>query len=195
MHPEHTTMRQWVLDFARSTETRVEHLSLAVPPTHPEHWQETVPNTGVLQRAKIPTMCTTLKQRRMRWLGHVVCMDGCQISKNLVFSELAQWTRPTGKPQLRYKDVCNGDLKALGTDLRTREAVASEHSYWRSAVHSGLTKYEGTFVQQTTARRQLTKTRRITFDGAATEHISTQYRRDCHSRIGLTSQTKRCTRA
>ena len=80
-------------------------------------WQDKVTNNSVLERPGIPSMYTLLKQRRMRWLGHVVRMDDGRIPKDLLYGELAQGKRPTGRPQLRYKDVCKRDLKAMDIDL------------------------------------------------------------------------------
>ena len=37
-------------------------------------------------------------------------------SKDLLYGELVQGKRPTGRPQLRFKDVCKRDLKALNID-------------------------------------------------------------------------------
>ena len=38
-------------------------------------WKDKIPNNTVLERAGCTSMFTLLKQRRMRWLGHVVLMD------------------------------------------------------------------------------------------------------------------------
>ena len=64
--------------------------------------------------AGIPSLYTLLKQRRMRWLGHVTRMKDGRIPKDLLYGELATGKRPTGRPQLRFKDVCMRDLQALG---------------------------------------------------------------------------------
>ena len=34
-------------------------------------WQDKVTNYAVLEKAGIPSLHTLLKQKRMRWLGHV----------------------------------------------------------------------------------------------------------------------------
>ena len=81
-------------------------------------WQDKVTNNSVLERAEIPSS--------MHWLGHVVLMDNGRIPKDHLYRELAQGKTPTGRPQLRYKDVCMRDLKAMDIDLTTREAVASD---------------------------------------------------------------------
>ena len=46
-------------------------------------WRDKVTNNAVLERTGIPTMFTLLKQRRMRWLGHVCRMEDGRIPKDL----------------------------------------------------------------------------------------------------------------
>ena len=59
-------------------------------------WQDKIPNSTVLERARFTSMYTLLKQRRMRWLGHVVRMDDGRIPKDLMYGELARGKGPTG---------------------------------------------------------------------------------------------------
>ena len=74
----------------------------------------------------------------MRWLGHVCRMeDGC-IPKDLLYGELVTGKRPTGCPQLPYKDTCKRDLKVLGMNTDTWEAAAADRSTWKQKVHKGL---------------------------------------------------------
>ena len=68
-------------------------------------WEDKVPNTEVLSRANLPTMYTLLRQRRLRWLGHVRRMDNGRIPKDLLYGELAAGKRKTGRPQLRFKEA------------------------------------------------------------------------------------------
>ena len=78
-------------------------------------WQDKVTNKLVLKKAIIPSLYTLLKQRRItRWLGHVPRMKDGHIPKVIIYGELATGKRPTGRPQLRFKDVCKRDLQALG---------------------------------------------------------------------------------
>eukprot|EP00745_Piridium_sociabile_P043277 TRINITY_DN8831_c0_g1_i1.p1 TRINITY_DN8831_c0_g1~~TRINITY_DN8831_c0_g1_i1.p1 ORF type:complete len:1016 (+),score=240.62 TRINITY_DN8831_c0_g1_i1:1061-4108(+) len=120
-------------------------------------WQDKVSNSTVLERAGTPSMFTLLKQRRMRWLGHVVRMADGRIPRDLLYGELAQGKRPTGRPHLRFKDVCKRDLKALGINLNTWEAEATDRSSWRQTVRKGLCTFEETLVQQSEAKRQRRK--------------------------------------
>ena len=75
-------------------------------------WQDHIPNTEVLARAGTLSMYPLLNKRRLRWLGHVTRMHDGRLPKNVLYTELATGSRPTGRPTLRYKDVLKRDLKA-----------------------------------------------------------------------------------
>ena len=59
-------------------------------------WQDKVTNKVVLEKAGILSLYTLLKQRRMRWLGHVTRMEDGRIPMDLFYGELATGKRPTG---------------------------------------------------------------------------------------------------
>ena len=71
----------------------------------------------------------------MFWLGHVVPMDDGRIPRDVLYGELAQGKRPTGRPYLRYKDVCKRDLKALDMSLETWQDTPKDCPVWRKTVH------------------------------------------------------------
>ena len=72
-------------------------------------WQYKVTYNAVLKKLRYQTY-TLVKQGRMRWLGFVTRMEDGRIPKELLYGELATGKRPTGRPQLRFKDVCKQDL-------------------------------------------------------------------------------------
>ena len=156
-------------------------------------WQGKVPNNTVLERAGCTSMFTLLKQRRMHWLGHVVRMDDGRIPKDLLYRELEQGKRPTGRPQLRFKDVCKRDLKALNIDQNNWEATALRRSAWRQTVQKGLFNFEETLTEQHREWRMRRKAAAHA-DRPASDFVCVLCHRDCHSRIGLVSHTRRCTR-
>ena len=94
-------------------------------------WRDKVTNNAVLERAGILTMFTPLTQRRVRWLGHVRRMEDGRIPKDLLYGELVTGKRPTGRPQLRYKDTCKRDRNALGINTNAREAIAADRFTWK----------------------------------------------------------------
>ena len=90
------------------------------------HWSDKITNAQVLERAGLPTIFTLLRQRRLRWLDHVRRMEDGRIPKDILYGELASGKRSVGRPQLRYKDVCKRDMKAL--DIDTENCMGSGSS-------------------------------------------------------------------
>ena len=101
-------------------------------------WLDKVTNTDVLSRAGLPSMYTVLRQRRLRWLGHVRRMEDGRIPKGILCGELALGRRTTGHPHLRYKEVCVRDMKAVDIDTMSWEGLAADRTKWRSALKQHL---------------------------------------------------------
>ena len=77
-----------------------------------------------------------LKQRRLRWLGHVFRMEDGRYPKDLLYSELGAGSRKVGRPALRFSDVIKRDLKDI--NIEDWEAVAGDRARWRSTVKKHL---------------------------------------------------------
>ena len=107
-------------------------------------WQDKVTNNAVLEKAGLPSLYALLKQRRMRWPGHMTRMKDGRIPKDLLYGELATGKRPTGRPQLRFKDVCKRYLQALGINTDSWEVIATDRDAWRHILKLGLSQYEET---------------------------------------------------
>jgi len=154
-------------------------------------WSDHVTNNDVLERAKILSMTTLLRQRRLRWLGHVRRMDDGRIPKDILYAELASGKRTTGRPQLRFKDVCKRDLKALDIDTNTWEELAQDRSSWRHTVNTGLRAGEEKLRKLADDKRARRKNRQL-LPAAVSAFKCTKCSRDCHSRVGLYSHSRRC---
>ena len=111
-------------------------------------WQDRVTNIEVLSRAGLPTMYTLLRQRRLRWLGHVHRMEDGRIPKDILYGELATGRRNIGRPQLRFKDVCKRDMKSLDINTESWEKLAADFSSWRSTLHFRLQASEKELTQK-----------------------------------------------
>ena len=154
-------------------------------------WRDKVPNIEVLDHAGLPTMYTLLRQRRMRWIGHVRRMEDGRIPKDILYGELAVGKRPRGRPQLRYKDVCKRDMKALEIDPESWEDIAADRSSWRCLLHKQLKEGEEKITNEAIEKRARRK-EKTTTDSAASIHICSSCGKDCHSRIGLISHRRHC---
>ena len=155
-------------------------------------WQDRIRNEDVLKRAGTWSMQCILTQRRLRWLGHVCRMDDGRIPKDLLFGELATGTRPTGRPNLRFKDTCKRDLRDCGINPADLQSASSNRSSWRIATRVGSRQAE---ERKTILRRKKKEERK---QGSRTkidcvpEYTCTRCGRACHSRIGLYSHSRRC---
>ena len=112
-------------------------------------------------------------------------------SKRPFCGELATGKRPTGRPQLRFKDVCKRDLQALGINTDSWEVTATDRDAWRHTVKVGLSQYEET-QQLKAEEKRLYKKIACLANRPTTPFTCSKCDRDCHSRIGLHSHNRRC---
>ena len=101
-------------------------------------WSDRITNTSVLGRAQLPSLYSLLRQRRLRWLGHVRRMDDGRIPKDILYGELTSGKRQIGHPQLRFKDVCKKDLRCFGIAPSSCENLAQDRHRWRQNLHRRL---------------------------------------------------------
>jgi hypothetical protein len=51
---------------------------------------------------------------QLRWIRHVIRMDGMRLPKTIFFSELASGNRNSDSPVKRFRDCLKSSLKACG---------------------------------------------------------------------------------
>ena len=154
-------------------------------------WQDRVTNTEVLQQAGLHSMFALLSQRRLRWLGHVRRMKAGRIPKDMLYGELREGTRSIGRPHLRFKDVCKRDMKLTAIEPSTWESSAADRQQWRSTIYEGVKFAEETRNSKLADKRTRRKARAASVS-AASIYTCDNCRRDCHSRVGLYSHSRRC---
>ena len=133
-------------------------------------------------------MSTLLRQRRLRWLGHVRRMEDGRIPKDILYYDLALGKRPTGRHQLRYKDgsIRHFNMKAIDIDTMSWEGIAADRTTWRSALKQHVKTGEDKLMTAAADKRARRK------EGSSsirpeTAHICVTCNKDCHSHIGLFS--------
>ena len=89
----------------------------------------------------------------MRWNGHVRRMEDGKIPKDILFGELAVGKRPCGRPQLRFKDVCKRDTRALEIDPESWEDIVADRSSWCCLLHKQLTEGEEKITKEAIEKR------------------------------------------
>ena len=76
------------------------------------------------------TLDLIIKQRRLRWLGHVLRMDDDRIPKQAISWEISATNRGPGRPGKNWNDIICQDLKSIGVaweDLEHFEALIEKH--------------------------------------------------------------------
>jgi len=51
-----------------------------------------------------------IRERRLRWLGHVIRMDEVCIPKQALQWEVAGFKRRPGRPRINWRDIVNKDI-------------------------------------------------------------------------------------
>ncbi len=91
---------------------------------------------NVLDQAKTFSLHALLSQDA--YAGSAMSAE-CRMAgflRTSVYGELTSGTRPTGRPALRYKDVCKRDLKAGSLNPADLDAATADHVSWRLAVRT-----------------------------------------------------------
>ena len=97
-------------------------------------WQDRIPNTTVLEKAKCLSIHALLSQKHLRWLGHLYRMGKGRFPKDLLYGKLENGTCRTGCPLLHFKDVCKRDMKSAAIDKESWELTVEDRSTWRHLV-------------------------------------------------------------
>ena len=129
-------------------------------------------------------MYTLLRQRILRWLGHFRRMEDGRIPKYILYGELALGRRITGRPHLRYKDVCVRDLKDVDIDTMSWEGLAADRTKWRSALKQHLKAGEDKLMAAAAEKRARRKEGRSSIRPETT-HRCDVCNKNCHSHIGF----------
>ena len=119
--------------------------------------------------------------------------DG-RIPKDLLYGELASGKRAQGRPHLRFKDVCKRDMKSLDMDTGRWESLACDRDRWRQELRAGLIRGEARLRQTAEDKRKHRKYSQRSSTQEATIYKCAHCDRDCHSRVGLFSHSRRCSR-
>ena len=131
-----------------------------------------------------------LRQHRLRWLGHVYRMEDGRIPEDILNGELAYGRRSKGRPQLRYKDVCKRDMKALDINTDSWEDLAADRMMWRSTLNQHL-KTGGKKLVNAEAGRRARRKEHNNSNRPQTTHKCDFCGRYCFSHIGLYSRKRR----
>ena len=76
-------------------------------------------------------MDNILRERRLRWLGHVFRMDHQRIPQQALYWQVPGYKRGLGRPRANWRGVVSKDLRKMGFTLGTCESFFSFESNLR----------------------------------------------------------------
>ena len=112
-------------------------------------------------------------------------------TQDLLYGELAEGSRHAGRPKLRFKDVCKRDMKRCNIDSNSWESIADDRPSWRQTVKQGAKFAEEALTTAALDKRSRRK-ERGKYPQQPTPFSCTRCGRDCHSRVGLHSHSRKC---
>jgi len=76
-----------------------------------------------------------IKERRLRWLGHVLRMEDDRIPKQATRWQMDSCTRRrAGRPRLNWIDTVTRDFKSIGMAWEDAEQAVVDTEDWRGRV-------------------------------------------------------------
>ena len=99
-------------------------------------WQQRVSNQSIRERTKQPTASSLLRQRRLRWFGHLHRMPS-SLPVRRVFDfnpNIHGWKRPRGRPKTRWADSIKHDLHSAGLDTINAAQMVYDRPQWKAFV-------------------------------------------------------------
>ena len=96
-------------------------------------WMDHVPNEVIRKRCFQSSLESIMRQRRLRWLGHVQRMELPRMPKLILWGRLPNMKRKPGGQRKRWMDVCMEDLKRLGI-LHSWKSLCLSRTDWASSI-------------------------------------------------------------
>ena len=150
-------------------------------------WQDMVPDTGVLERAGLPSVITTMRKSQTRWAGRASRMPDSRIPKQIFYGEPRHGKRSVGCPRKRYKDILKVYLKDFAIDTNNWEFSATDRTAWRGIIAKGAQHPESRRMDSAKEKR---RTRKARAQGTAPTHWCQTFGRGFYARIGLISHRR-----
>ena len=98
-------------------------------------WPNKISNKNLHLKCKSKNISTEIKQRRMRWLGHVMRMPQSRIPKTAL-----QWTPPgkrkKGRPRTTWRRTVTSELEEMGYSWGQAQFIAKDRARWRQLVEA-----------------------------------------------------------
>ena len=91
-------------------------------------WKDRITNT------EVRTMDNILRERRLRFLGHVLRMDHQRIPQKALYWQVPGYKRGPGRPRVNWRSTVNKDLQKMGFTWEEAEVAALGRYGWCRSV-------------------------------------------------------------
>ena len=88
-------------------------------------WKDKVRNEDIRNQTKLQRMYLIIKERRPRWLGHVLRMEDDRIPKQATRWQMVSCTRRAGRPRSNWIDTVSRDMKSIAMAWEDAEQAAA----------------------------------------------------------------------
>ena len=122
-------------------------------------WQDKIPDTEVLKKAKMQSVHTLLKLAQLRRNGHVTRMPDERLSKKVLYGELQEGKRSQGGQKKHYKDTLKALLKNFNIPTESWEQAAQDRTKWRCLIIKGASQSEAKGICEAERKRKERKAR------------------------------------
>ena len=100
-----------------------------------QQWQHHMSSAKLRERwGDGQALSDKVRMRRLEWLGHLACMAGDRLPKQLLFARFPQ-SCPFCGPRQRWKDVIARELSAAGIDQSSWVDTATDRKQWRELLN------------------------------------------------------------
>jgi len=147
-------------------------------------WMDKVSNLEILGRCGTTSLYPIIKQRRLRWLGHVSRMAHSRLPHQVLYGQLADGKRSRGRPKLRFVDVCRRDLRQFNISADW-EKLAQDRASWRHTLHKGSKELENVLE-----KKEVERSRKRHEPCQSTEFCCETCGKPCRSRAGLVAHRR-----
>jgi len=97
-------------------------------------WRDKICNEEIRRQTRLKTLELVIKQRRLRWFGHVLRMDDDRILKQAISWEMSATSRGPRRPRKNWNDIIRQDLKSTRVALEDAEHFTFDREAWHERV-------------------------------------------------------------
>jgi len=97
-------------------------------------WRDKVRNEDIRKKTGSRKLEDIIKERRLRWLGHVLRMDNTRTARQATHWELRGYKRKPVRPRKNWVDVIKREFKNIDLAWEEAEVLAKDKAEWRQRV-------------------------------------------------------------